>query len=72
MLEIKLRFLNIFPNFSLFIFFNCLVRFNNNNKRHLLMFMLTRVSILRFPSFNLSIFTEEVGTTINNEDRNEF
>ena len=36
------------------------------------MFMLTRVSILRFPSFNLSIFTEEVGTTINNEDRNEF
>ena len=25
-----------------------------------------------FPSFNLSMFTEEDGTTINNGDRNEF
>ena len=25
-----------------------------------------------FPSFNVSMFTEEDGTTINNEDRKEF
>ena len=25
-----------------------------------------------FPSFNLSMFTKEDGTTINNEDRKEF
>ena len=27
---------------------------------------------LTFPSFNLSIFTEEDATSINNEDRKEF
>ena len=31
--------------------------------------MLTRTSIATFPSFNRSIFTEEDGTTINNEDK---
>ena len=31
--------------------------------------MLTRVSIWTFPSFNLSVFTEEDGTAINNEDK---
>ena len=31
--------------------------------------MLTYVSISTFPSFNLSMFTKEDGTTINNEDR---
>ena len=34
--------------------------------------MLTPVSISTFLSFNLSIFTEEDGTTINNEDKKEF
>ena len=29
------------------------------------------MSISTFPSFNLSTFTEEDGTTINNEDRKE-
>ena len=33
--------------------------------------MLTCVSISTFPSFNLSMFTEEYGTIINNEDRKE-
>ena len=33
--------------------------------------MLTRVSISTFQSFNLSMFTEEYGTIINNEDRKE-
>ena len=34
--------------------------------------MLTGVSISSFPSFNLSIFTEDDDTTINNEDRKGF
>ena len=33
--------------------------------------MLTCVSISTFPSFNLSMLTEDDGTTINNEDRQE-
>ena len=33
--------------------------------------MLTHVSNFTFPSFNLSMFTKEDGTTIN-EDRKEF
>ena len=33
--------------------------------------MLTLVSISMFQSFSLSMFTEEDGTTINNEDRKE-
>ena len=36
------------------------------------MYMLSRVSISTFPSFNLSMFTEDDGTTINNEDRKDF
>ena len=39
-----------------------MVRFNTNDKRHLLTYMLTRV-------FN---FTTYDGTAINNEDRKEF
>ena len=31
--------------------------------------MFTHVSIPTFPSFNISMFTEEGGTTINNEGR---
>ena len=34
--------------------------------------MLTRVSNSTFQSFNLSMFTEEDGTTIKNEDKKEF
>ena len=44
---------------SLFSLVVYLVRFNTNNKRHFLTYMLTRVSISTFPSFN-------------NEDRKEF
>ena len=33
--------------------------------------MLTRVSISAFPSFDFSMFTDEDGTTINNEDGQE-
>ena len=36
------------------------------------MYMLSRVSISTFPSLNLSMFTEDDGTTIDNEDRKEF
>ena len=57
---------------SLFSLIVYLVRFNANNKRHFLTYMLTHVFISTFPSFNLSIFTEEDGTTIYNEDRNNF
>ena len=49
-----------------------LVRFNTNNKRHFLRYMLKRVSNFTFPSFNLSMFTEEDSTTINSDDRTEF
>ena len=34
--------------------------------------MLTSVSNFTLPSFNLSMFTEEDGTAINNEDRKQF
>ena len=34
--------------------------------------ILTRVSISTFPSFNLSMFTEEDGTTVNNQDKKAF
>ena len=34
--------------------------------------MLTRVSILKFLSFNFSMFTEEDDTAINNEHSKEF
>ena len=30
------------------------------------------ITVLTFPSFSLSMFTEEDGTTINHEDRKEF
>ena len=33
--------------------------------------MLTRVSFSTFQPFNLSVFTEGDGTTINNKDRKE-
>ena len=55
--------------FSLIVY---LVRFNTNNKRHFLTYILTRLPISTFPFFNLSIFTEEDGTTIYNEDRKDF
>ena len=58
MLEICLRFssyifLTVIASFSIVY----LVRFNLNNKRHLLTHTLTRVSISTFPRFNLSMFT---------------
>ena len=66
-------FLMFFSTFiSLFILIVHLVRFNTSNKRNFLTYMLTRVSISTFLSFNLSMFTEENGTTINNENRKEF
>ena len=34
--------------------------------------MLTRLPIFTFPSLNLSMFAEENGIAINNEDRKEF
>ena len=34
--------------------------------------MFTRVSILTYPYFSLSMFIEDDGTTINNEDKKEF
>ena len=42
-----------------------LVRFNTNNKRYFLTYMLTRVS-------KFTTYTEGDGTTINNEDKKEF
>ena len=47
-------------------------RFNTNNNRHFRTYILTRVSISTFPSFNLSMFTEEDGTTVNNQDKKAF
>ena len=57
---------------------NYLVRFNTNNKRHFVTYFLTRVSdFTTYICFiivsihlivNLSIFNDEDGTTINNED----
>ena len=65
--------LNIFLTFmSLFSLIVYLIRFNTNNKRHLLTYMLTRLFISTLQSFNLSMFTEEDGTaiaTINNDNR---
>ena len=34
--------------------------------------MLTSVSNFTLPTFNLSMFTEEDGTAINNEDKKQF
>ena len=62
-------FLTLMPLFSLIVY---LIRFNTNNKRHLLTYMLTRLFISMLQSFNLSMFTEEDGTaiaTINNANR---
>ena len=56
---------------SLFSSFFYLARLNTNNKRHFLTSMLTTVYNFTFPSFNLSMFTED-GNTINNEDRKQF
>ena len=62
--------LNIFLNYYLFIFFNCLVRPNTSNKRHFLTYMLTCVS--NFTTYIcFSMFTEDNGTAINNEHRKE-
>ena len=60
-------FLTLISFFSLIVY---LVRFNTNTKRHFLT-MLTCVFNFTFLSFNLSMFTEEDGTTINNNDRKE-
>ena len=59
-------FLTVISLFSLIAY---LARFNTNIKRHFPTYMLTRVSISMFPSFNFSMFTEEDATTINNEDK---
>ena len=71
-------FLSFTSLFSLIAFlFFILVTFNTNNKRHCL------TSKLRLPNnkqprnatflyFNLSMFTEEDGSSINNDDRKEF
>ena len=48
------------------------LRFNTNNKRHFLIYMLTALSISAFVFFNYSMFTEEAGNTVINEDRKEF
>ena len=37
-----------------------------------LTYMLTRVFNFTFPSINLSMFSKEHGTSINNEDKKEF
>ena len=57
MLRLGWDFQNIFVNFYLFFFFS----FSTNNLRN-----------SAFPSFDLSMFAEEEGTAINNEDRQEF
>ena len=81
MLEIRLRFAEYFFITFIFLFslFVHLVRFDINNRRHFLTYMLTRVFIATnklhkstFRSFNLCMFTKEDSTTINNEDRKEF
>ena len=56
------------------------MRFNTNDKRHFPKYMLTRVpnfttyiwNLFNSPFFNLSMFTEEDGTTINKRVRKEF
>ena len=48
--EIFWDFRNIFLNFYVFIFFVYLVRFNTNNKRHFLTYVLTRVSNYKQPT----------------------
>ena len=50
---------------SLFSLIVYLVRFNTNNKRHFLTYMLTRVS-------DFTTCTKEDSTVISNEDRKEF
>ena len=64
-------FLTFISLFSLIVYFD---RFNTNNKRHFLTYILIRVSMCNstFPYFNLSMYTEEDGTIINNEGRKEF
>ena len=49
-LEIFWDFLNISLNCYFFIFFTCLLRFNTNNKRHFLTYVLTRVSNYKQPT----------------------
>ena len=53
---------------SLFSLIVYLVRFNTSIKHHCLAYMLIHVAISMFLSFNLFMFTEMDGTTINNED----
>ena len=62
-------FLIFISLFSLTVYLD---KFNTNNIRHFLTYMLRRMSTSKLPSFNLSMFTEKHGTTINNEDRKEF
>ena len=52
--------------FSLIVY---LFTFNTNNKPYFLTYMLTCVSNSTPPSFNLCMFTDDDGTTVNNEDK---
>ena len=73
MLKIRLRFSYFFLTFiSLFSLVVYLTMFNTNNERHFLTYMFKNGSTSVFPSFNLSMFTEEDYTTINKEDSQEF
>ena len=67
MLEIRLRFLLTF--IYLFYLIIYLVTFNTNNKLHFLIYILTRMSNSTSLSFNLCMFTEEDGATINNKGK---
>ena len=80
MLEIRLSLLNIFLNFYLFVYLVVyLVRFNTNNKHDFLTYMLipvfnftTNICVIIVLIQFITMFTEEDGININNEDRKDF